>query len=173
MMHCLPLGIDNMSALPPSDYCPFPHIIISEILLAALAMGNEKWHGGNKKCMIDCGLCLKRLSYWWLCYTSNIQGIESPSSKNVVDGIDVKNLPNPKMEQDGLNWQLRWELKVLFFNALGRDCWDGPCPSVILVGRAGLLAGLFIAGWAGLEFSHNTQAWLHVKICKYTHTNLH
>ena len=37
------------------------------------------------------------------------------------------------------------------------DCWDGPWPGVILVGRAGLLAGLFIAGWAGPQFSHNTQ----------------
>ena len=29
------------------------------------------------------------------------------------------------------------------------DCWDGPAwPGVILVGRAGLTAGLFIARWA-------------------------
>ena len=58
-------------------------------------------------------------------------------------------------------------IKSLVFNALGRDCWDGPCPGVILVERAGLLAGLFIARWAGQSF-HTTPR--HGYMSKFVNT---
>ena len=76
------------------------------------------------------------------------------------------------MEQDGLNWQLRWELKVLFLNALG---WLlGWSMAWCDIGRKGGAAGWTVysrVGGTTVFTQHPTSQ--HVKICKYTHTNLH
>lgn len=56
------------------------------------------------------------------------------------------------------------------------DCWDGPgpaLPSVILVGRAGLTARLFIAWWAWPPVFTQHPTNQHVKICKYTNTAIY
>ena len=149
MMHCLPPGIDNMSQMGIAS-SPFWMLPLSPYhhqwdIVGSSGHGKWKMTRGNKKCII-CGLCLKRLSY---------RG----------DG-DIL------MEQDGLNWQLRWELKVLFLNALG---WLlGWSMAWCDIGRKGGAAGWTVysrVGGTTVFTQHPTSQ--HVKICKYTHTNLH
>ena len=126
MMHCLPPGIDNMSVLGIAYFPPL------ESTLSPYhqwdIVGNS-YHGKWK------------MTRW---------------TRSVLTCVCREAIGDVILEQPGLIWQLRRELKVC--NCTGMIVgMVGVRPSVILVGRAGHAARLFIAEWAWPRFSHNTQ----------------